>query len=232
MKVKLSIIMLALAVASNSLLAYATESESTDVIEDEHTVIDPYRGIPVVPGETSVGLQVTETLPSQLSFEVPLYITAAVVDGQSEVIVPDNYGIKNNTINSNSDEIEIAVTKVLLTAFSTKDYWTLTNYEPTLENEMQITLGGIPLIDPTEDGVLMDLTDSMFYDKETEKFNPIPYGVEWNIPIVANVLNTFRLSENQKAVAQFKVEYSVSLLDTNGEPIGVDIFYEGDTPWD
>lgn len=229
MKKQLRIGIIIAALLCSNIVSYATE-----LLEDneEHTVIDPYRDIPLVPGETSVGLQVTETLPNAISFEVPLYITAAIIDGKSDVVVPDNYGIKNTTINSNSKEIVIAVTKVMLKAHPTMGEWTLTGKTPSTDDELQINLGGIPLIDATEDGVLMDLTNSIFYNKDTEQFIPIPYGEELNIPIVANVLDTFRISENQKAVAQFKIYYSVSVLDTNGEPIGLDIFYEGDTPWD
>lgn len=218
--------------------SYATEVDNTEVDSnqdnDDYEVIDPYRGIPIIDGQTSVGVQVTETLPSSLSFEVPLYITAAVVDGQTEVIVPDNYWIKNTTINSNSKEVDIAVTQVTLTSHSTKDYWSITPDTPILENEIQINIAGISLREPTKEGVLMDLRKSVFYDDSTEKFVPIPYGEMIKLKIEANVLDTFRLNdiESTVAAAQFRINYTVSLLDTSGEPIGVGAFYEGSTPWD
>lgn len=110
-------------------------------------MIDPYIDIPYVDGETSLGVQVVESVPSDtLSFEVPLYVTMAVEDLNEQVILPDNYGITNLSTNHLGQGVDMAVIWVEATPRSTNDYWKFVEETPELENEMQFNIGGIPVV--------------------------------------------------------------------------------------
>lgn len=206
-------------------------SSTVIATESDYTVIDPYKDIPVIDDKTSVGVQVTDTDPASISFEVPLFITAAIMDGQASLLVPDNYAIKNTTTNYSSQGGEIAVTQVQISRIDGSSDWTLVTDTPTQDGQMQVTIGGITMREPTQDLTYLDLTDSIFYDKNAQQFAKIQYNQVVDIPIVANVLPKIRLRA-LSAVAQFRIHYTISLLDLNGDPIGVGVFYEGDTPWD
>lgn len=195
------------------------------------TVVDPYANIPMVDGETSVGLQVVENSTGEtLSFEVPLYITSAIVDTEEEVLVPNNYGITNLSVDNYGKGVDMAVVAIETTAHATTGYWEFIDGVAVDDNQMYFTVGGIPITVEYDETIMLDLTDSIFYDSSTEKFQVIEYQEYLNIPILGKVKAALRTSENgeQKAVAQFSLKYTVSLLDGNQNPVGV--LYEGSYP--
>lgn len=192
------------------------------------SAVDPYEKIPYVEGETSLGLQVVDSLPESLSFEVPLYVTTAAIDMESEVLAPKNYYIKNTSVNHMSEGVDIAVIKVTTTAHDTKNYWNFVQGAVEEVNDMAFTIGNMPIVVDDTQEVELDLTDSVFYNKGTGKFTKIAYNEMIIIPIAANVKATLRSElENTSAVAQFSIKYTVSLLDENDDPVGV--YYEGPT---
>lgn len=195
-----------------------------------NTTVDPYSKIPHVEGETSVGLQVVEDVPAEtLAFEVPLYITTAVVDLEEEVLVPDNYGITNLSVGRSGYGVDMAVVGLTVTAKSTNDYWSYTDGTLLDNDEMHLQVGGISITVNPDEILELDLTDSVFYDKETKKFRVINYNEYLQIPIVGKVLAGVRTeSGDSKAVAQFTLKYTVSLLDESKDPVG--LLYEGAYP--
>lgn len=228
----ISIFMLGILVLS-SVNVEATNSTSS--------VIDPYARIPYVDGETSLGVQVVDSTPSDtLSFEVPLYVTMAVADLDGDVIVPDEYGITNFSQDPNNTGVDIAVVWVEATSRSTNSYWnfveTLTEVddvdegeEQNIDNEMVLNIGGIPVVIDGDEPTLLDLHNSVFYNNEESKYVPIAYEDRVQLDIVGKVKPSLRTADDSKtAVAQFSIKYTVSQLDESGEPVGV--YYEGAYP--
>ena len=63
---------------------------------------------------TTFGVRETndDTLPGQVSFQVPLYVTMVARKGQTKMDVPDNYKIQNNAKANATEPNEIGVVKV------------------------------------------------------------------------------------------------------------------------
>lgn len=191
-------------------------------------VIDPYEKIPYVDNETSLGVQVVDYIPHEiLAFEVPLYVTCAVVDLESDVIVPTEYSIHN--LSQMGDEaIDIAVTKLTVTTRDTKTYWEFIDTEIKSENQINLSIGGVPVLLSEGESKDLDLTESIFYNKNDSKFTIIEPNQTLEIPLVGVVMTTIRDDiDDATAVAQFTVKYTISMLDQDGDPVG--IYYEGPT---
>lgn len=195
---------------------------SNDVGSKASEVLDPYEKIPYVEGETSLGVQVVDSIPSEiLQFEVPLYVTMAVIDTKESVLTPSDYGITNLS----GMDTDIAVIWVEATARSTKDYWDFVGTEDDIndDNQMALNVGGMPIELVDGETVKLDLIDSVFYNKDEKKFIPIKVDEKRVMNLEGRVKSAVRT--NKPAVAQFSLKYTVSQLDESGDPVGV--YYEG-----
>lgn len=170
--------------------------------------------------DTVISIYNTTVDPTNVSFEVPLYVTMAVVDQKAQVVVPDNYGIKNT---SETEKVPngIAVTAMAFTKLADSTFKTVETGTVGAADEIYLTIGGVamPALDAAGSKAVDIKTDgSAFYDKTKGKFTAINAGYTLPLPLTGTVTESER--SNSTAVAQFKVTYVVSALDEYGKPIG------------
>lgn len=208
----------------------ATTSSVIVSYASNQNVIDPYEKIPYVDDATSLGLQVIDSLPeATLAFEVPLYITVAVADLEEEVIAPNNYGITNLSQDSYNEGVNMAVIWVEATPRTSKTYWKFVDTLTDQDDEMTLSIGGVPIVIEGDESVYLDLNNSVFYNKEEKMYIPIAYQERVQLDIIGKVNSSLRVDDaSSTAVAQFSIKYIVSQLDESGEPVGV--YYEGPYP--
>lgn len=180
------------------------------------------------PGETLVGVQVTRQDPQTLTFEVPLYMTVAVVNGaggvDATVVCPTAYAIKSTTVAADNTPADIAVTGMAVKG-ATGGSWSLAQGTPTGPNSIGLSIGGVRLPDVAKgDGGLkpVDLkaAGSMFYT--AGKYTPVPNdNIGLTLPIEGFLPAGTKVTADKAPTPQFRCIYTVSLLDTNKAPIGV-----------
>lgn len=182
------------------------------------------------PGKTTVGVRTVNISPASLSVTVPLYLTVAAItddDGSSRIVVPDGYLMRNTTGSDpygNYPEIAVTAVKVQGVKGGT---WSLKN-NPGSGKEIGLSLGGLNLPEvPAGSGkaVPADITapGNSFYDSGKKAFRPIPGGPSQEgllLPVIGRLGAGFTAGE-EKAAAQFRISYTVSLLDKYGQPVGV-----------
>lgn len=178
------------------------------------------------PGQTAVGVQVTGANLDVLSYEVPLYVTLAVVEdgGQTKVICPDAdaYYIENTSPNRpDGQETAMAVTEVTLSSV-TGGTWSLVE-TPGGAGEISLSVGGLTLpelaagagtsstLETAKAGESAFYTDGAYVQLMGDQ-RRLP------LPITGQAV---AMGTESKPAAQFRLSYTVSLLDTNGAPIGV-----------
>lgn len=193
----------------------------------------PAFSVKAADGKTEVNLGVTEVTDSSVSYEVPLYCTLAVVDrgNKKEVLTPTNYYIKDTNKNK---EKKLAVTGL---AVSTVQYgtWNLKTREE-IENQnatdklINLSVGGVDLkeVDINDEKKLTTLdlqaNENSFYNKNENKYKII--GKKFPIPITAQVSQKYQITSSQPTTAQFRLYYTVSVLDNLGNVKGT-WSYEG-----
>ena len=93
---------------------------------------------------TTFGVRETDadTLPGQVSFQVPLYVTMVARKGQTKMDVPDNYKIQNNAVSTANNLNEIGVVKV--TAEHLGSDWKVKEAAAD-SKDMTFKLGGLDL---------------------------------------------------------------------------------------
>lgn len=194
------------------------------------TNTDQYADIPYVDGETSLGVQVIEELSGyHISFEVPLYVTMAVLDLEEDVVAPNNYNIYNFSMDNTGQRfLDVAVVAITAIKHDTFDYWTFTDEEIIDDNQMNLSVGGVPIVLGNYDNSILDLSNSIFYNNNAETFQLIYYGEGLNIPIVGSVKPALRAGADETAVAQFRLCYTVSAVIDGETPLGM--LYEGPYP--
>lgn len=187
------------------------------------------------PGKTSVGVQTADLAPESLSYTVPLYLTVAAAKsaaGEPTVVVPMNYSMKNTTGSTFEGRYPgIAVTDVEVQAVESGT-WSL-RQQPASGKEIMLSIGGLVLPDVNAGNTQMkaaDITgsDNSFYDLQNKVFKIFPGGPgakAQNLPIAGSLPTGFDPAHEEGAAAQFRVKYTVSLLDAGGEPVGVS--YDG-----
>ena len=187
------------------------------------------------PGQTIVGVQTADKTPENLSISVPLYLTVAATrdsNNTPQVVAPDGYVLRNTTQSVSDGSIpDIAVTGVEVQSVP-DGTWSLTTQTPTGNEQIKLTIGGLTLPEVaagTPNPVPADMlaATSSFYDKESGKFMPIRGGEPargMNLPIEGELPSDYQPTE-ERAAAQFRIKYTVSMLDASGKPIGV--YYEG-----
>ena len=94
---------------------------------------------------TTFGVRETNdtTLPGQVSFQVPLYVTMVAQKEKTAMTVPSNYKIQNNAVAANGQLNEIGVVKV--TAEHLGSDWSVLDgaTTPTNRKEMTFKMGGL-----------------------------------------------------------------------------------------
>lgn len=187
------------------------------------------------PGKTTVGVQTVDMAPSSLSYTVPLYLTVAAAAGlpgsPPKVVTPEGYSLKNTT-----DSIQdgtypgIVVSKVEVQGIA-DGTWSLRS-APASGQEISLSVGGLTLPDVDAGNVqfkeaAITANDNSFYDTATKKFLKIPGGPDAEalvLPVAGTLPDTF-VPTDVKAAAQFRIKYTVSLLDSAGDPVGIS--YDG-----
>lgn len=185
--------------------------------------------------DTIISIFETDVRVDQLSFEVPLYVTMAVVDNQNKVVTPDNYRIYNTTrVDPDNYQTawDIGITGVSFTKLPGSTYKTIDNattFDAGKKDEIKLSIGGVwmPALGSAATATV-DLTNAANYDGtvNTPLYNqadgkptPIKGGQFLALPINGEVRPDTRTAS--AAAAQFKVTYMVSALDKNtGKPIG------------
>lgn len=191
----------------------------------------------VQPGKTAVGVQTVDVNPENLSFTVPLYLTVAAVSdstGTPRVVVPDGYLLRNTTGSAPDGSFpDIVVTKMEVQGV-TGGTWSL-KAAPGAGKDIRLSIGGLVLPDIkagniTPIPVETNTTNNSFYDTGTGKYRPIPGGEgTLTLPIAGSLASGFVPGE-KRASAQFRIRYTVSLLDGKGVPVGIS--YEGPSKQD
>lgn len=186
------------------------------------------------PGKTAVGVQTVDMNPENLSFTVPLYLTVAAVSdngGNPTVVVPDGYLLHNTTGSAPDGKYPgIVVSKVDVQGIK-GGTWSL-KAAPQTGREIRLSIGGLvlPDVDAGNESlvsVATDTTNNSFYDMGTGKYLPIPGGPDAQalvLPLAGSLWSGFVPGE-ERAAAQFRIKYTVSLLDNQGKPVGIS--YEG-----
>lgn len=187
------------------------------------------------PGKTAVGVQTVDLDPDNLSFTVPLYLTVAAASdsaGAPNVIAPDGYLMRNTTGSASGGQYPgIVVSKVDVQGVK-GGTWSL-SASPASGKEIRLSIGGLVLPDVTAGNTApvsvetKGSTDNSFYDSAAGQYLPIPGGPGADalvLPIVGSLPPDF-VPADERAAAQFKIKYTVSLLDGSGNPVGIS--YEG-----
>lgn len=171
--------------------------------------------------DTIISIFNTTVDPTNVSFEVPLYVTMAAVSNKADVVVPDNYGIKNTS----TEEVThgIAVTAMSFTKLEGSDFSTVDTSTVTDNSHIYLTIGNVVMPAMTQPGTKAvdiktgaNMGESAFY--KTGKYTAIGSNETLQLDLAGKVNQAVRT--DKKAVAQFKVTYVVSALDSNGNPIG------------
>lgn len=184
---------------------------------------DPTEAEKKANADTIISIFNTTVDPTNVSFEVPLYVTMAAVTNKADVVVPDNYGIKNTS----TEEVPngIAVTAMSFSKLEGSTFETVATNSVNANNQIYLTIGNVvmPAMDaPGTKAVDLktgaDMGESAFYNTGTSKFTKIDSGETLALPLKGVVQSAERTDGD--TVAQFKVTYVVSALDAAGDPIG------------
>jgi len=164
-------------------------------------------------GGTSFGIVQTTATPANVSFELPLYVTMAVVSNDTAVVMPSDYKIKNLAATGGYD-IKISGMEVEKLAGSTFSLTSDNNPDNMSKNQIYMKIGDAALPALTTEGTptAVTLTGSTL---ETKQIAP---DTEYDIALEGVVLGAPRTAAD--AAAQFKVTYTVSAVDTSGATIG------------
>lgn len=185
-------------------------------------------------GKTEVSLGVT-LAPTVVSFDVPLYLTLCVTKngGNTNVIVPkDSYTIRNK-----SGSTKLAVTGLQVTGVAGGEWELTTSFSPAdTGKKISLNIGGVdlphvPAASNTAQEADLTVGESAFYDFANRRFKVIGEGgsnpAETVLPIRAAVPDGYSPVDQAKPTPQFRIRYTVSRLDSDGNVIDKD--YDGPT---
>ena len=182
---------------------------------------------------TTIGIMEADKDISNTSFEVPLYITTAAISGQTNLLCPTGYDIKNSAQDGSPDIGVVSMTVQRV------GQWNTVDTAPTVgkKQDVKLTIGDftLPSVNagqPQNTVVFSERkTNCDFY--KNDKLTAIPAGKTLSqvtrgkapaeegytgLPITGTVSSDTRT--NKKATAQFRITYIVSTLDGTGAPIG------------
>lgn len=175
--------------------------------------------------DTTVSIMQAKINPYNVSFTVPLYMTMAVMASDPNVKVPDNYYITNTTKagdNVPADSTNIGVTDMTFEKLANSTYNTVTSDTIAGDSDIHLSIGGITMPALSAPGTSPVTLGGVLGTAAT------PTKIKTNIPLKLNIVGKVASSarDEAKAVAQFRVKYTVSLLSTQGAPLG--LVYAGD----
>lgn len=209
-------------VARAATFALAVISLSVTAVHPAHAAED---------GKTKVNVGVTELTDRNISFEVPLYYVMSVTQergGTAKVTCPDQgaYSITNTSKGTQS----VAVTQVGVQGV-TGGEWSLVEStslgSSATDKNIRMTVGGIELpsltkASQTKHYKATDLGGDNTFHKNGKYVEMKPYSAAKPqdstiiIPVTAEVSASYQVQANTKPVAQFRLLYTVSPLDKDG----------------
>ena len=183
-------------------------------------------------GKTEVNVGVTQLTEGNVSFEVPLYYVICVTmdeNGRVKVIEPDadSYSI----VNKSSGDQKVAVTQISVSGVNGGS-WSLTGSQADLgtsatDKKIHMTVGGIDLPAVTAGNTTPQAVDTA---ASTNSFYAngkyvgmasydanAPENSTIKVPIHSEVSSAYRVTQNARAVAQFRLAYTVSPLNKDGD---------------
>lgn len=175
---------------------------------------------------TTFGIFETDKHPQQISFEVPLYVVVAAVEGSSQVLAPasGSYCIANTTgADSNIGVLGMYIEKVPGAT------WNTVEGTPTTSKEILLSIGDYVMPALSADlekktvAIYNDQKDTKFTKKEKQQEQIVYQAIKPGEKIVLDIAGTVTKETrraNNAAAAQFKVSYFVSALDENNLPLG------------
>lgn len=184
-------------------------------------------------GKTEVNLGVTELTETNVSFEVPLYYVMCVstdAHRQTTVVLPeDDYSIVNKSPTVTGQAVavtEIKVTGVMGGTWSLAGSAADLGTSPT-EQKIHMTVGEVALPALAKGSaetktVETNASQNSFYrDGKYQRLEPYdgnaPDKSTVVIPVTAQVSPDYQVTADRKAVAQFRLSYTVSPLNKNGD---------------
>lgn len=176
-------------------------------------------------GNTTISIMQAKVDPHNVSFTVPLYVTLAVVEGEPDVKVPDNYGITNTSTAAEGtvdDNYNIGVTAMSFERLG--DYKTVKaeNVGNDPKN-IYLNIGGMdmPALDSTSASQIAPVPMTGGVLGTPTAPTPITVGEFKKLEINGTVSTTHTPPRDEAAAAaQFKVRYTISLLDSHDKPMG------------
>ena len=163
-------------------------------------------------GGTTFGIIQTTTTPANVSYELPLYVTMAVVSNQGEAVMPTSgYKIKNLAA---AGGYGIKVTNMTVEKLAGSTFDLVASGNLVAATDIYLKVGGaeLPVLNTAAQPTDVTLTGS---DLETATIAP---QAEFPSPLEGKVLSTVRTAAD--AAAQFKIVYTVSAVDTDGTVLG------------
>lgn len=177
--------------------------------------------------DTTISILTTKSTQPNISYTVPLYVTMAVVNQDDVVKVPTNYKITNTTPLDNGVQPSVGVTNMSFeklndTGFKTVDAAADLGADA---NNIYLTIGGAKMPKLSAKGIKpVPLTGSVFVNDNNK---PRPLGeadLNKDLTITGKVVKTDR--DDGATTAQFRLKYTVSLLNATGDALGA--VYAGD----
>lgn len=175
---------------------------------------------------TTFGIFETDKHPQQISFEVPLYVVVAAVEGSSQVLAPasGSYCIANTTgADSNIGVLGMYIEKVPGAT------WNTVEGTPMTSKEILLSIGDYVMPALSADlekktvAIYNDQKDTKFTKKEKQQEQIVYQAIKPGEKIVLDIAGTVTKETrraNNAAAAQFKVTYFMSALDENNLPLG------------
>lgn len=195
------------------------------------TVPAAQRGQASPDGKTKVNVGVTE-LTDNVSFEVPLYYVMCVTNDETNNVVvrqPDDGQYR--IVNTSKGTQDVAVTEIVVNGVAGGS-WELTDQaslgtSPT-DRKISMTVGEIPLpavaAGDTNANAAVETgkSDNVFYRNGAyTRLSPYDKAHPENstvlIPVSAEVSSAYKVQADVKSAAQFKLCYTVSPLNKNGD---------------
>lgn len=186
------------------------------------------------PHQTDVGVAVSKANPRVLSVEVPLYVTMAVTKdgagpGKTGLTLPKHgYRIRNNTYSSDGSLAPVCVTGMSISGVGSGGLWSIVESvnNASTQRNMSLSIGGVSLppvsaSDTASVPANIHTASSVFYDMSVGKYRPVDItGRGQELPIAGTVPEAYNISDSATATPQFKVKYTLALLNAAGEPVG------------
>lgn len=172
--------------------------------------------------DTTISIFSTSSSQANMSYTIPLYVTMAVANMDTDVKVPTNYDIVNTTaVDDKGKQPSIGVTQMSFEKLSTSGYNTVVG-APATANDIQLTIGGETMPALSTQGA----ADPWAPKGAVLVENGAPKKIigTQNLAIKGTVTAAAR--SDLPTAAQFRLKYTVSLIDASGHALGA--VYAGD----